>query len=425
MSNRFISFVAAVLLLGTVAILAFGALRHHWPPDLAAVYFGASAFAAGEWQSVYAAPSIFFGALIEDAFWLSLAREQGVANEALVSFVYPPLIAVLVAPLTKATSVVRFVEIGVALELACICLTVFLARSIAGDRMPAVRWAVAALAVGLPTVAVQNAFYHAQPQIIITAMILLAFVFYQKNLDIPAGLVLAFAGSIKLAPLFLGIIFLADRRWRAAVATAVGAVAFAWTGIALAGVELQLAFLEQIGRASAMHLLSPLSYSVAGVMTAVWGNVSGVPIELLSEKSFVRMASVPIITAASYLLLFAGTFLILTRTRYLANRDSLPIRLLCIWCLLSVFGPLGWAHYAIGPVLLLPSVFVLFPRKQALLFLTPIVAGLSLPSIWMIVWLAPGVSLGSIAAILALLALPVAIIFGAGAIGSQVHDDSN
>ena len=64
MSSRFISFLAAILLLGVAAGVAFSALRHHSAPDLAAIYFGASAYAGGELQSVYASPSVFFGALI-------------------------------------------------------------------------------------------------------------------------------------------------------------------------------------------------------------------------------------------------------------------------------------------------------------------------------------------------------------------------
>lgn len=93
MSSRFISFLAAVLLLGLAAVVAFSALRHHWAPDLAAVYFGASAYAAGELHSVYVDPLVFFGALIEDPVWISLAESQGLVGKPLVSFVYPPLVA--------------------------------------------------------------------------------------------------------------------------------------------------------------------------------------------------------------------------------------------------------------------------------------------------------------------------------------------
>ncbi len=414
MSSRFISFLAAVLLLGVAAVVAFSALRHHWAPDLAAVYFGASAYAAGELQSVYASPSVFFGALIEDPVWISLAESQGLAGKPLVSFIYPPLVAAIFAPLTEALGAVEFIEKGVALELACLCFSVLLARSLAANRLPAAHWAVASLVIGLPTIAVQNAFFHAQPQIIIISMILLAFVLYRKGWDVSAGLVLAIAGSIKLAPLFLGIVFLADRRWRAAAATALGVAAFALVGTAVAGPEMQLAFFAQIGRAGGSHLLSPLSYSAAGILTAGWGIVSGTPAELLNDKSFGRLEAVAWITGLSYLLMFCGSLLILARTRRLASADALPLRLIGIWSLLSVFGPLGWAHYAVGPVLLLPTVLCLYPRRQALLLLMPIVVGLSLPTSLMIIWLAPGISLGSVTAILSLLILPVAFMAGTG-----------
>lgn len=423
MSSRFISYVAAVLLLGTVALIAFIAMRHHWAPDLAAVYFGASAYAAGEIHSVYAAPSIFFGALIEDPFWLSLAQDQGLMGEALVGFVYPPLLAALAAPLTKTVSAVAFIKIGVAIELICLCLAVLLARSLVSSRMSAELWSAASLAIGLPTVAVHNAFFHAQTQINIIAMILLAFVLYRRGLDIPAGLILAIAGSIKVAPLFLGIVFLADRRWRAAAATAAGAIALALAGNTVTGVEMQVAFFEQIGRVGGLHLLSPLSYSVAEVLTALWGDLSGAPAELLNHNSLGRMDAVPWITGLSYLLLFSGTLLILARTRRHAFTDALPIRLLGIWSLLSIFGPLEWAHYALGPILLLPAVFSFYPRRQAMFVLIPIVAGLSLPSALLVIWLAPGISLGSVAAILSLLILPISFMAGIGLKGNRSDEN--
>jgi hypothetical protein len=111
-------------------------------------------------------------------------------------------------------------------------------------------------------------------------------------------------------------------------------------------------------------------------------------------------------------LLLAGSVLILARTRTLPFPDALPLRLLGIWCLLTVLGPLGWAHYALGPVLMLPAVLGFLPRRQALLLLIPAVAGLSMPPILLVIWLAPGISLGSVAAILSLLILPVALMVG-------------
>ena len=423
MSSKLISFLATVLLLGTVAIVAFFALRHHWAPDLGAVYFGASAYAADEWQSVYAAPLIFFGALIEDPFWLALAQDQGLSGAPLVSFVYPPLIAALFAPLTEAISASRFIQIGLAIELACLCAGVLLARAIAGNCLPPAVWVVASLVIGLPTVTLQNALFHAQPQIVLVAIVLLAFLLYRWGLDATAGMVLAVAGAIKLAPLFLGIIFLADRRWRAAVATAIGSIAIALVGIAISGTELQIGFLQQLGRASDMHLLSPLGYSRAGILTALWGILSGSPVEIVADKSFGRIAADPWITAVSYLLLFVGAVLILVRTRKLRLPEALPLRLLGIWCILSVLGPLGWAHYALGPVLMMPAVIGFFSQRRAFLLLVPVVAGLSLPTALMVVWLAPGISLGSVAAIMSLLILPVSFMAGMGPerTGSDEH----
>jgi len=53
----------------------------------------------------------------------------------------------------------------------------------------------------------------------------------------------------------------------------------------------------------------------------------------------------------------------------------------------------------------------------------PIVVGLSLPTGLIVIWLAPGISLGSVAAILSLLVLPVAFMAGTGQ--QRLGDDAD
>lgn len=55
--------------------------------------------------------------MIEDPVWLSIAESEGLAGAHLVSYVYPPLIAALVAPLAEATSAAQLIQFGLFIQL--------------------------------------------------------------------------------------------------------------------------------------------------------------------------------------------------------------------------------------------------------------------------------------------------------------------
>jgi hypothetical protein len=71
---------------------------------------------------------------------------------------------------------------------------------------------------------------------------------------------------------------------------------------------------------------------------------------------------------------------------------------------------LGWTHYALGTVLQ-RALFSVFAPRRALIINVPVVAGLSLPSSWIVIWLLPGVSLRAVAAILSMLSWAAVLAF--------------
>lgn len=204
---------------------------------------------------------------------------------------------------------------------------------------------------------------------------------------------------------------MADRNWRAGLATALTSAALALIGVVLAGHALLFAFLDQLEKASYAHLLSPLVYSVGGILTAIWAWIGGAPAELVPDKTFSRLPIVAWISITTYALLVLGSAVILYSSRRLARGTALVVRLLAIWSLLAVCGPLGWAHYALGPVLLLPALFSVFEPRRAMIVIVAVVAGLSLPTSWIVIWLLPGVSLSAVAAILSMLTLAAVLAF--------------
>ena len=132
--------------------------------------------------------------------------------------------------------------------------------------------------------------------------------------------------------------------------------------------------------------------------------------ELGPEKSFSRLPSVAWDSIATYDLLFLGTAGILYRNSRFRRGTTLVVRLLAICSLLAVCGPLGWTHYALGTVLQ-RALFSVFAPRRALIINVPVVAGLSLPSSWIVIWLLPGVSLRAVAAILSMLSWAAVLAF--------------
>ena len=74
--------------------------------------------------------------------------------------------------------------------------------------------------------------------IVVALAVLVAWVLYQARQDLPAGLLLAVAGTLKLFPLFLLIPMVLQKRFRPVVFTVIGLIALNTAGLLLPGVAL-------------------------------------------------------------------------------------------------------------------------------------------------------------------------------------------
>ena len=141
------------------------------------------------------------------------------------------------------------------------------------------------------------------------------------------------------------------------------------------------------------------------------GDPSVMPGRTCAGQILSRVHSVAWDSIATYSLLFLGSAGILCRIGRLRRGTTFVVRLLAVWSLLAVCGPLGWTDYALGSDLLLRDVFSVFAPRRALFIKAAVASGLSLPRSWIVIWLLPGVSIGAVAAILSMLAWAAVLAF--------------
>jgi hypothetical protein len=83
------------------------------------------------------------------------------------------------------------------------------------------------------------------------------------------------------------------------------------------------------------------------------------------------------------------------------NRPPLWAQLIGLWAGLIFFGPLGWSHYLIGPLLLLPALFFRHMARTGVVALLLV----SHPMNWVLAYLGVSVAVFIEVGILALLLL--------------------
>ena len=357
--------------LGAWAVTAFLARRGEWPDDLAALWFAAHFLAEGRPDLVYAAPPQFFGGTAPQ--WQPYFDQFDLAKtEAAFPYIYPPLWAGLIAPLTKVISPQRFFDAVLALHLAMMAGSVLLAERLvrpAAIPYPAfILWGASVLAFSVPAISGVNLN---QPTITVTFLILLAFRI-MADMPIRAGAALALAAALKLTPAAFVLLVLARRRYRAALAFALCGVGLALASLSF-GWPLHAAFLVQMKEASAntiwglmnpspriLALLAADKLGIAGAdATAMqMREVASGPNYLLSVPGWLgRVATLTALAVA-----LPGAWLTLTRS----GREADGLALLAIFTALFLFGPLSWQHYLLGPLLLAPALALALPMRLAL-----------------------------------------------------------
>lgn len=358
-------------ILGLWCVAAIALRLGAWAPDLSAVVIAANLWAEGARGLVYAAPEGFFGGAPER--WAAAMEALGVAGRESFAYVYPPLWLALLAPLVQGLPVQAVMDVATLVQVPLLAGSVVLAGRLARpDDWSRTRWALWGVAILTLTVPATHALMHNQPTITIGFLILLAAERQAAGRPVAAGVALALAAAIKLTPAAFVLLFLLPGARRALGAFVLAGGALAGASVALAGWPAHLDFLAALGAVSGVSLMIAINLSLESALVTL-GGVAGLwPLPSALPAGIVAPVLAGVLARLIGLALVAA---LIWRWR---GHPQAPLALLIgLAVLVPLAGPLGWLHYYVLPLLLLPGLLRLAPGARALVLGVP--AALSLP----------------------------------------------
>lgn len=353
-------------ILGLWAAVTIWLRWNAWAEDLSAIHIAGWLWHHGQAELIYAAPPGFFGGPPSE--WQPAREALGITDHATFPYVYPPLWAVLTAPIAGALSPQGFANAATVIQVPLLALCVVLAGRIARPKfMPLWIWTFLGVAILSLSIDIFLAIWHNQPSILVAFLILLAFERAQAEWPGLAGAALALAAAIKLTPAIFAVIFLLDRQWRAVASFALCGTALAIASIALAGWPPHQIFMDQLETVSRAGLIDITNISVRSLALALHALAEATPGLDLSRRVIV-VEDVPAwIDPAMFITLTVLAALLIRAT---ARTDSCARRFLALFglsILVPLFSPLGWMHYYVIPALLMPALPAIAPWRATFL----------------------------------------------------------
>ncbi len=173
-------------------------------------------------------------------------------------------------------------------------------------------------------------------------LVLLALWLERRGSHIPAGLVLAVPGFVKLSPILLGVSFLARGSARSCVALALGFAALAGLSLAVAGIDLNTAYLDRIGEVGNGVLVAYNNHSLLAFVTRFQ-----TPAEAVLSWRLIDPGLRATLVSSGLLALGAiAAALSLRRIPPVAGPEGRAARLEAHLFVLMLLAPgLSWSHY--------------------------------------------------------------------------------
>ena len=366
-----------------LAILGFWALWTLWsywnelPPDLSAIYVAGWFWQNGEPGLIYDAPPHFFGGT--PPLWIGLVERIGGPEATAFPYIYPPLWAALVAPVTGWMDALEFSRAVYILHLALIIASVFVAAHLARPRqMPYWSWALLAVAALMLSTSAKSALDQNQPTITTTFLLLFCLDRLLSGKDRAAGLCLALAAALKVTPALFVVILILERRFRAVAAFAVAGGLLAGLSLLLCGIEAHWQFRDAVGRISDNGLISAVNLSLRTALYGIEALFDAVPAFDIEGRN-VTIGGLPgwvgLALAMGASMIAAGWLLRLRRLHEVAR---MPLSWLTIALIVPLFGPLGWQHYYLLPLFLLPCLITRLPAGLRWLAITAVLVSSAL-----------------------------------------------
>ncbi|WP_413721005.1 glycosyltransferase family 87 protein [Silicimonas sp. MF1-12-2] len=344
--------------------------------DMAAIYIAGHFAWIGDTPMLYGGNAKSF-AIANDPAWRGVLESHGITGHSGSHYVYPPLWAFAVAPFTGTFDPISFFNGARVLLVASLAASILIAWRLMRTPVSPVLFAGFAVLFVETTIPAAAALSLGQPQLLVIFLILLGFERYIAGRDTTAGVLLGLAAAIKVTPIILAVIFLADRRWRAAGATALTAASAAAISLAVAGVEPHAAFLRGV---SWMESLMPIVGLNLTFETAAHDFfVPFLPCDPCSDP---RMGlDTAWVSQFSRAILVVSVGFSIWITASMPFDDRARVRLLLISVASLFFGPLAWMHYYTLPLLIFLALSPNFGWRWATLASIPVWLGFS--HLWM------------------------------------------
>lgn len=353
------SLVLGGLVLVLWAAVALDRVWNEWGEDLAALYMAGRMIHIGQPELVYLVTPESFVNVVPDA-WKPEMMALGLDGQIAFPYLYPPLWAVLAAPVTGWLSPLAFTNAVAAIQVGLLCFGTWISWRLVNRAAKIPFWAWS----GLSVVLLQTGFVPAfalelmQPQITVTILCLLAIERLAYGRDATAGALLAVATAIKLTPAILVLMFVMERRWRALGVFAMVAAALVSLGLVLAPPGLHGAFLDSLEQVRGRTLLACSNFSMNSALFALWHAMGWVP-PLPGDANYIAVdlpASAGLLSKA---LLGLALFAAWRAGRTLTEAWRLPYALFQLTLFGALFGPFAWGHYFLVQVFLAPTVLAL------------------------------------------------------------------
>lgn len=320
--------------------------------DLSSSYVGCRLIAAGQQTHLYAHDPQNFAAIGPDNPWQN-AADQGGYTAFLHPYVQTPLWGYALLPLCRHTSWDGFEWIFAVLALLSFAALVFLV---------ALYWAPTLLRPA-PLVCVLVVLWFFSPfrysmalmqtHIFFVLAMVAAVMLADRDRPLAAGLLLAFAATVKITPGVLVVYWLVRRQWKAAAYAVAWSAALWITTRLIAGPELMATYSATIDRVSHTLLPAMNNQSLAAWWMDFFIHVKFDSFRPLPLPNALRLvcSGLLVVTAA------AGGTIDRRRERGsdapTSNAGTLaPIGALLTMVGATTFAPIEWTHYSI--VLIVP-----------------------------------------------------------------------
>ncbi|WP_223637530.1 glycosyltransferase 87 family protein [Rhodobacter sp. TJ_12] len=346
--------LGAALLLGPVAPAR----------DLMALWLAAQEVAAGQPDAIYPPLAPVFE-MRPPLSWYDAAAKLGRPG-TVYPYLYPPLWAHLLAPVTGWIGFDSFARAVLGLHVALLALLPLIAAHFTLARAPTAAearlWVGAAVAALILSHGVPVALLQGQPQILVAFLTLYGLDRAAQGRPVPGGLALGLAIALKLAPLPLALLWLLTGQSRAALVALGVTGALGLVSIALAGWPAHAEFWAQLRVIDHTALMS----TSTAAFDTLWGKlccldqtqfIPALPPEIGTAGSGWHVLAKPAPWASAQKLALLGLLLALAVP---LRRAPTSARRAALWGLactcLAFLGPIGWIYYYIVPLALIAAL---------------------------------------------------------------------